>query len=218
MAIGQAACQHGRDARACADRFPDHYLFSGSLICHLLPISQPRGVGGTIRDVDAKQAEIGFARQGDAPTLALMSRDLIESGLGWTYRASRMVEMIDDPDNIALVTRDATRIVGFAIMGFGDERAHLALLAVRPTHWRRGIGRRMLTWLFESASVAGMASIHVELRADNTPAFIMYQAMGFTETLRVPRYYAGREPAVRMVRVLRTPGTVAPAWRPPARA
>ena len=168
--------------------------------------------------MDAKQIEIGFARPGDAQTLALMSRDLIETGLGWTYRALRMSELIRDPDNVALVTRDGARIVGFAIMSFGDERAHLALLAVRPTHWRRGIARRMLTWLFESASVAGMAWIHVELRADNTSAFIMYQTMGFAETLRVPRYYAGRESAVRMVRLLRAPGTVAPAWRPPARA
>jgi ribosomal-protein-alanine N-acetyltransferase len=168
--------------------------------------------------VDAKQIEIGFARPGDAQTLALMSRDLIETGLGWTYRALRMAELIRDPDNVALVTRDGARIVGFAIMSFGDERAHLVLLAVRPTHRRHGIARRMLTWLFESASVAGMASIHVELRADNTSAFIMYQTMGFAATLRIPRYYAGRESAVRMVRLLRGPGTVAAAWRPPARA
>ena len=60
-----------------------------------------------------------------------------------------------------------------------------------------------------------MASIHVELRADNAPAYAMYRALGFAETFRVPRYYAGRETAVRMVLVLRAPGVVAPVWRPP---
>ena len=55
-----------------------------------LPLSIALPPDGTIRDVDAKQIEIGFARPGDAQTLALMSRDLIETGLGWTYRALRM--------------------------------------------------------------------------------------------------------------------------------
>ncbi len=165
----------------------------------------------------AEQTEIGLASLDDAQALALMSRDLIEAGLGWTYRAPRVAELICDADNTSVVTREGARIVGFAIMGFGDERAHLVLLAVRPPYRRHGIARRMLTWLFATADVAGMASIHVELRADNTSAFLLYRALGFTETLRVPRYYAGRETAVRMVRVLRVPGPVAPAWKPPGR-
>jgi ribosomal protein S18 acetylase RimI-like enzyme len=164
----------------------------------------------------AEQLEIAFASAGDAPTLALMSRDLIEAGLGWNYPAPRVAKLIRDPNCVALVTRHGARIVGFAIMEFGDERAHLVLLAVHPTHQRRGIARRMLTWLFDSAKVAGMASIHVELRVGNMPAFLMYRALGFTETLRIPRYYAGREAAVRMLRVLRAPAAAAPAWQPPA--
>ena len=165
----------------------------------------------------AEQIEVGFATPGDAQTIASMSRDLIETGLGWNYRPQRVAKLIQDPDCVALRTREGARTVGFALMGFGEERAHLVLLAVRPTHQRRGIARRMLTWLFETAAVAGTASIHVELRVDNMPAFIMYQALGFTETFRVPRYYAGRETAVRMLRVLRAPAAVAPVWRPPPR-
>ena len=60
-----------------------------------------------------------------------------------------------------------------------------------------------------------MASIHVELRADNAAAYAMYEAAGFAETFRVPRYYRGRETAVRMLRVLRAPGVTAPGWQPP---
>jgi ribosomal protein S18 acetylase RimI-like enzyme len=73
----------------------------------------------------------------------------------------------------------------------------------------------MMAWLLESAVIAGMASIHVELRADNAPAHALYLAMGFAESLRVPRYYGGRDTAVRMLRVLRAPGLVPQAWRPP---
>jgi [ribosomal protein S18]-alanine N-acetyltransferase len=164
----------------------------------------------------AEPVELEFARSADASTLALMSRDLVETGLGWSYQPHRIAELIHDPDAVTLVSRDGARAVGFAIMRFGDERAHLVLMAVRPTYRRRGIARRMLSWLIESAATAGSASVHVELRADNAPAYAMYEAMGFAETLRVPHYYRGRETAVRMLRVLRAPGWVPPVWRPPA--
>jgi ribosomal-protein-alanine N-acetyltransferase len=164
----------------------------------------------------AEPVALQLARPADASALALMSRDLVETGLGWTYQPHRIAELIGDPEAVALVTRDGPRTVGFAIMRFGDERAHLVLLAVRPAHRRRGIARRMLTWLFDSAGVAGSASVHVELRADNAPAYATYEAMGFAETLRIPHYYLGRETAVRMLRVLRAPGFVPSVWRPPA--
>jgi ribosomal-protein-alanine N-acetyltransferase len=168
--------------------------------------------------MDQRQIELGFACARDAQTLALMSRDLIEAGLGWTYRTPRVAQLIRDPEAVALVTRDGTRIVGFAIMSFGSERGHLVLLAVRPTYRCRGIARRMVSWLVDSAAIGGIASIHVELRADNGAAYAMYQTLGFAETFRVPRYYRGIETAVRMLRVLRAPGFVAPAWQPPARS
>ena len=90
-------------------------------------------------------------------------------------------------------------------MQFGDERAHLVLLAVAPALRRRGIGRRMLAWLTESAQVAGVMSIHVELRAQNHAAHALYRTAGFAESLRIPGYYSGRETAVRMLRLLRSP-------------
>jgi ribosomal protein S18 acetylase RimI-like enzyme len=111
-------------------------------------------------------------------------------------------------------------LTGFAIMELGEERAHLVLLAVRPSHRRLGIGQRMLEWLLESARVAGMASVHLELRAGNDAARRFYRAMGFYETVLVPGYYRGveggrKEGALRMLRVLRVPGPVPYTWRPP---
>ncbi len=114
-----------------------------------------------------REAPLVFASVRDAQALAAMSRDLIEAGLGWDYRRERIARMIADADTVTLVARDGLRISGFAAMTFGDERAHLVLLAVRPSHQRRGIARRLVDWLVESAMTAGVASIHVELRASN---------------------------------------------------
>lgn len=153
----------------------------------------------------AVDIEIAFALSNDAVEIARLARDLIEVDLGWTYRPDRVRALIRDPDVVTLVARDGPHVVGFAIMQFTDERAHLVLLAVRPTYQRTGIARRLLEWLLDSAAVAGTVSVHVELRVANEAAFAFYRAMGFAPTLRVEGYYRGRETAVRMLRVLRVP-------------
>lgn len=168
--------------------------------------------------------KIRLAEPRDAQAIAEMSRDHIESGLGWRYDAARVLRSLRSRETTVLIAGERKTYVAlerpvpvaFAIMDFGDERAHLVLLAVRPSHRRRGIGRLMLDWLLESARAAGMASVHLELRADNQAARRFYRALGFSETVLVPRYYDGREAAMRMLRVLRSPGPLPLAWRPPA--
>jgi [ribosomal protein S18]-alanine N-acetyltransferase len=157
---------------------------------------------------------VRLAGQRDAQAIALMSRDLVESGLGWKYDAARVLKAIRDPNTLTPVACDGGRIAGFGIMEFGDERAHLALLAVRPSHRRMGIGRRLVEWLVVSARTAGIASLHLELRAGNEAARGFYRAVGFDETIVVPGYYRGREAALRMIRVLRAAGPVPYTWRP----
>ncbi len=158
-----------------------------------------------------------FATRDDAPSIASLSRDLIEEGLGWQYRTERIRELIGDPDAVTLVACGGESTIGFSIMTFGDERAHLVLLAVRPAYQRRGIARRMTHWLVESAATAGIASIHVELRVRNKAAYEFYRSVGFAETLRLAGYYRGRETAIRMMRMLRAPSITVEQWRPPAR-
>lgn len=151
----------------------------------------------------------------DAHAIALLSRDTIEQGLPWKYDAARVQRLLRRRDTAVLAACERSELVGFAMMQFGDERAHLLLLAVRPTHRRRGIARRMLEWLIESALTAGISSVHLELRTGNEAARRFYRALGFSETLLMPRYYDGKEGALRMLRLLR--GTQQPAyvWRPP---
>jgi ribosomal protein S18 acetylase RimI-like enzyme len=176
--------------------------------------------------VTSRAITIRPAEPRDAEAIALMSRDFIESGLGWKYDGARVLRAIRDRETLAAVACEGGKgaaaargaITGFAIMEFGDERAHLVLLAVRPTHRRTGIGQRLFEWLLESARAAGMASIHLELRSQNEAARRFYRAMGFYETVLVPGYYRSegrKEGALRMLRVLRSPGPLPYTWRPP---
>jgi ribosomal protein S18 acetylase RimI-like enzyme len=144
-----------------------------------------------------------LARASDAPAMSVMTRALIEAGLPARYSAARVARLIASADHTTLVADSPTGVRAFAVMMFGDERAHLVLLCVEPELQRQGIGRALVDWLVLSAQVAGVASIHLELRADNVPAYAFYRALGFSETLLVPGYYEGRIAARRMIRILR---------------
>ena len=161
-------------------------------------------------------ATIRLAAPRDAQAIAEISREHIESGLGWRYDPAHILRAMRRRETTVVSACERASIAGFAIMDFGDERAHLVLLAVQPAQRRRGIGRRLVEWLLESALTAGMASVHLELRASNAAARRFYRALGFSETVLMPHYYSGRESAMRMIRVLRAPGPLPLGWRPPA--
>lgn len=141
-----------------------------------------------------------LARAADARAIAELSRDLIERGLGWTWHPARVLRSIRAPEINVLVATADTRIIGFAIMEYGDTRAHLSLLGVHPAHQRRGLGKTLLAWLEETALLAGVSAIELELRANNHSARHFYHQLGFTEAGSMPGYYRGVETAIRMTR------------------
>lgn len=146
---------------------------------------------------------MSLARLADAKQIALMSRDLIETGLHWKWTPAKIAAQIRCPDTVVVVARSREPLIGFAIMHFLEEHAHLLLLAVAPAYQRSGTGRQLLEWLEKSARVAGIATIHLEVRASNHSARAFYRTLGYRNAQVVPGYY-GRESAVRMIRILRT--------------
>jgi len=146
----------------------------------------------------------------DAYELARMSRDYVERGHGWSWQAPRILRCIRGSESVVLCasTTQTTRtaelpIAGFAIMDFGEHRAHLSLLAVTPRKRRQGIANALLSWLEKSAMVAGIAEVTLEVRAQNVGARRFYKQLGFDEVEQIPRYYSGRENAYRLRKKLR---------------
>jgi len=147
---------------------------------------------------------IELARLADARRLAAMSQELVESGLRPAWSPSRITWHIRHPDSVVLTARTAGVVAGFGIMRYGDDAAHLNLLAVDPGHRRRGVARELVMWLEETALVAGTYIIGLELRATNESALAFYTALGYQEKERVPGYYQGVEQAIRMTRDVRS--------------
>lgn len=143
-----------------------------------------------------------LARPHEAEAIAAMSRDLIEYGLDWRWTPRRISASIRAPNANVLLACVGERMAGFAIMRYGDDDAHLDLLAVAPGYRRLGIGRQLLQWLEECARVGGTFTIALEVRATNQGAQRFYQHMGYRTLLQLPGYYQGVEAALRMSRDL----------------
>jgi ribosomal protein S18 acetylase RimI-like enzyme len=140
----------------------------------------------------------------DAYEIAMMSRYLIEVGLrGWTWPPERVAKAIKARDTNVLVCDVGRNLVAFSIMDFGDDTAHLSLLAVKPSHQRCGVGSEMMAWLEEAALAAGIATVSLELRSNNFAARMFYRMLGYRELSYLPGYYRGVETAVKMSRDIR---------------
>ena len=151
---------------------------------------------------DFSLTTIRFASRADALAIAEMSRDLIEHGLGWSWTRERVLRCLRQPEiNAVIALRESGR-AGFGIMKYGDEEAHLLLLAVRPEHARCGVGTTLVGWLEASACVAGIARVNVEARFGNSAARAFYGRLGYVRTQLMPGYYSGRETSIRMVKEL----------------
>ncbi len=102
---------------------------------------------------------VRLAGPADCEWMAHLSRDLIETGLGWRYRPPRLARLLARAEVCAVVALDADQPAGFAVMEFLDEHAHLVLLAVEPHAQRRGIARSgAATGLIAASSLAPFAA------------------------------------------------------------
>src|SRR5688572_23562832 len=150
----------------------------------------------------SQEIKLRLATVADALQIALISRDVIETGLGWSWTPPRVLRSIRCPDTTVLVADAGPQVAGFAIMYFGEEEAHLNLLAVRKDYQRAGLGRRLIEWLEASALVAGISVVYLEVRANNRGAQTFYEKRGYRKIAHVPGYYSGRESALYMARDL----------------
>jgi len=142
--------------------------------------------------------EIRLAMLCDAERIAVMSRDFIEHGLGWSWDAARVARRIRQPETNVVVAESGAELVGFGLMQYLDDQAHLLLFGVEPIYRRQGIGSGLLSWLETCAITAGIELIFLESRASNAAARGFYGVHGYRELAVMPRYYSGREDAVRM--------------------
>ena len=139
----------------------------------------------------------------EADFITQMSRRLIETDLPQSWTVQRIVSHIRSANSVVITAVDNDVIVGFAVMHFKDDSAHLNLLAVEPEYRRSGIGRNLVRWLEKSAKVAGIGFVSLEVRASNHRALRFYAELGYRETGMLLGYYSGVDDATLLARDLR---------------
>jgi ribosomal-protein-alanine N-acetyltransferase len=150
--------------------------------------------------------DIELARPADARAIAALSRVAIEHGLRSAWTEARVRRAIADRATNVLVARRGGAVIGFALLHYVDDAAHLLLLGVAAEHRRQGVASALIAWLDETLRVAGILRIQVEVRAGNDVALAFYARLGFEKVAVTRGYYQGVEDAVHLVRELRPAG------------
>jgi [ribosomal protein S18]-alanine N-acetyltransferase len=147
--------------------------------------------------------DVRLATLADATEIAEMSRQYIEYGLPWRWTPQKVSRAIRDSATNVAVIGMGNRFAGFGIMEYYDERAHLCLLAVHAVHRKHGVGSKILTWLERVAIDAGVATIRLEARAENTDARAFYRKHNYQELEHVSGMYLRMADGVRLEKRLR---------------
>lgn len=152
------------------------------------------------------EVALRLARLGDAPRIANLSRTLIEAGLPWSWTPRRVANHMRSREHLTVIATDGGELAGFVLAQFGTRAVHVALLGCAPEYQRHGLGRQLIAWVEESAAIAGLFVMQLEVRADNQQARRFYAKLGYRETARTAGYYSGVEDAIRLERDLAIAG------------
>ncbi|MBM3286900.1 MAG: ribosomal-protein-alanine N-acetyltransferase [Candidatus Eisenbacteria bacterium] len=122
--------------------------------------------------------------------------------------ASFDAELKADPTSWCTSLLLGGKVVGYMVVWFVEDEAHLANLAVAPWVRRRGYAQRMLDRLYREAFLRGSRIIVLEVRGSNQAAMALYGRNRFLPGgVRKDYYKRPREDAVVMIRSLGIEGT-----------
>ena len=147
-------------------------------------------------EYDLRQAKIR-----DATQIGHLSRTIIEYELGWSWTPQRIIKKIKDKNTNVVVAVEGNHVVGFAVMGYLENEAHLDLFGVGPDYQRKGVGTKLIAWVEKTALVSGIGIIYLETRLKNETGRKFYQKLGYKVIRKVPRVY-DKETQLRMTKNL----------------
>ncbi|HEV3343529.1 MAG TPA: GNAT family N-acetyltransferase [Pirellulales bacterium] len=126
---------------------------------------------------------VSILGSGDAPVLDHVAPDVFDHAVDPRWPA----EFLADPRHHLAVAIDDGRVVGMASAVHyvhPDKPPELWVneVGVAPTHREKGIGRRLLSALFERGRSLGCGTAWVATEPSNTPARRLYAGVGGKES------------------------------------
>src|SRR5690606_37227169 len=128
----------------------------------------------------------------DVPVVAVLER--LCNPQPWSEEAIRPFAEAD-PASVglarrALVAEADGRLAGYVIASRAVDEAEILVLGVHPDFRRMGMGRELLAALVGALARDGVRTVFLEVRAGNSAAIALYEALGFARAGLRRGYYA----------------------------
>lgn len=115
---------------------------------------------------------------------------------GTRFLAPAMVEMetnrLSHENACFLILEERGRAIGLALFSPARENAgtgeiisglaHISSVAIKPTHWGRGLGRRLMNAVLEGIKIRGYTTTQLWTQPGNLRAVSLYTSLGFEPT------------------------------------
>lgn len=180
------------------ERGPDGTFHDGLLLELLASDYRPPSPRRSVLPAPAAPAcALRPATAADLPLLvAMMTRFNQHEGIPWDAEggAAPLRRLLAEPElgQITLFCQPETSTpIGYAVvtygfdLEFGGRDAFLTEMYLEPAARGQGIGQSALAQLLDRTREAGVAALHLQVRADNPAAQRLYRAAGFVGTTRV---------------------------------
>jgi ribosomal-protein-alanine N-acetyltransferase len=126
---------------------------------------------------------------GDIDSVMLVMDSAFGRKFGEAWTRSQLAGILPmDGVSLMLARALAGETVGFSLFRTVADESELLLLAVSPSHHRRGVGRQLLDDFLQRARNDGVGRVHLEVR-DGNRAVGMYKNAGFSPVGRRRNYY-----------------------------
>ena len=127
-------------------------------------------------------------------------KELLDSCFGESaWSEESVASQLDKSESYCAVAVDENKVVGYIAYEVIADEGSIVELAVAPDYRRKGIGHRLAELMLTSCS--GVKTVCLEVRASNTAAQALYQALGFEAVFVRKNYYdKPTEDAVIMIK------------------
>ena len=96
---------------------------------------------------------------------------------------------LENPYAIWLVAMEGDVLAGYLGVQFGPDGGDIMTIATAPAFRGQGIGKQLLSAMVQILREKQLGWLTLEVRPSNAAAVGLYEAMGFREVGRRPRYY-----------------------------
>lgn len=90
---------------------------------------------------------------------------------------------------IWLMALEGDTLAGYLGVQYGPDGGDIMTIATAPEFRGRGVGRALIAEMSARLKTMGLQWLTLEVRPSNEPALGLYEALGFRQVGRRPRYY-----------------------------